>query len=77
MAFLDDVLRRVPVEDINRQAREVHFWRTVLTALAGVLFGVGWLAAKVVGVLWLALAWAVVAVRVGWQDARKPAAGRR
>lgn len=73
MAFFDEVL----TDRITAEARQTHFWRTVLTILAGVLFGVGWLAAKAVGVLWLALAWSAVAVRVGWQEARKPAAPRR
>lgn len=70
MTFLDDVLQRVPVEQINRQAREVHFWRTVLLVLAGVLFGVGWLAAKGFAVLWLAVAWTATAVKLGWAAGR-------
>lgn len=78
MTFMDNVLARVPVERINRQAREIHFWRTVLTLLAGLLFGLGWLTAKVFAVAWLAMAWTATAVKVGWQEARKPAtaAGR-
>lgn len=73
MAFLDDVLDRVPVEQINRQAREIHFWRTVLTLFAGLLFGLGWLTAKAFAVAWLAMAWTATAVKVGWQEGRKPA----
>lgn len=71
MTFFDDVLTRVPVEQITREAREVHFWRTVLTVIAGLLFGLGWLAAKTFALLWLAATWTVVAVRVGWQEGRK------
>lgn len=63
------VLTRVPLRDINAQARDVEFGRTVLTILAAVLFGVGWLAAKTVGAVWLALAWSAVAVKVGWNEA--------
>lgn len=74
MTSLDGVLARVPVDRINRQAREIHFWRTVLTVLAGLLFGLGWLAAKAFAVAWLAMTWAAVAVKVGWQEARTPAA---
>jgi hypothetical protein len=74
VALLNDVLARVPVEKINREARETHFWRTVLTMIAGLLFGLGWVVAKTFSVLWLALAWTAVAVRVGWQEGRKPAA---
>jgi uncharacterized membrane protein YedE/YeeE len=77
VAFLDDVLQRVPVEQINRQAREVRFWRTVLLALAGLLFGVGWLVAKGFAVAWLAMAWTATAVKVGWQAGRAPASRTR
>jgi hypothetical protein len=64
------VLDRVPVEQITEQARQVRFWATVLRLIAFLLFGLGWLAAKGFGVLWLALAWAAVAVRTGWQEGR-------
>lgn len=78
MTFLDQVLERVPVERINREARETHFWRTVLTLVAGLLYGVGWLAAKGFTLLWLVLAWSAVAVRVGWQEGRRAgSAGNR
>lgn len=73
MTFMDNAFGRVPVGQINRQAREIHFWRTVLTLLAGLLFGLGWLTAKAFAVLWLAMTWTAVAVKVGWQEARKPA----
>jgi hypothetical protein len=63
----------IPVDEITAQAREVHFWRTVLTLIAAVLFGAGWVTAKVFAVLWLAAAWSFTAVRVGWQEGRKTA----
>lgn len=66
---------RVPVKRISAEARQVRFWRAVLAALAGVLFGLGWLAAKACAVLWLAGVWSVTAVRVGWQEGRRGAAG--
>ncbi len=77
MTTLDDLLSRVPVEQINRKARDIHFWRTVLTLLAGLLFGFGWVVARMFGVLWLAAAWIAVAVKVGWDEGRKrrPARG--
>ena len=71
MTFLDDVMTRVPVEQITRQAREVRFWRTVLVVLAGALFGVGWVAFKAFAVLWLALVWSATAVKLGWAEGRK------
>jgi hypothetical protein len=70
MTFLDSVLQRVPVDEINQRAREIHFWRTVATLLAGLLFAVGWLVAKGFTVLWLGVAWTATAVKVGWQAGR-------
>lgn len=66
------LIERVPVERINEQAKQLRFWRTVGTVLAGLLWGLGWLAARSCAVAWLAVAWAVAAVRVGWADARRP-----
>jgi hypothetical protein len=66
MTFFDQVL----AERITAEARQIHFWRTVLTVLAGLLFGVGWLAYKTVAGVWFVLAWCGAAVKVGWQDAR-------
>lgn len=60
------VLDRVPVDEITIQAREVRFGRTVLTLLAAVFYGVGW----VLGKAWLGVAWAGVAVRTGWRESR-------
>lgn len=66
---------RFPVDEITAQAREVRFWRSVLTVIAAVLFGLGWLVAKAFGVAWLALAWSAVAVREGWREGRKVSRG--
>jgi hypothetical protein len=41
--------------------------RLVLLAVAGVLFGVGWVA----GVVWSGLLWSLAAVRVGFRAARR------
>lgn len=70
MAFLDSVLQRVPVDRITVEARRVEFRRVVLTVLAGLLFGMGWAAYRVVAAAWLVLAWCAVAVKVGWVEAR-------
>jgi hypothetical protein len=64
------VLDRVPLEDINTRARDVHFGRTLLTVIAALLYAVGWLTAKILGGIWLTLAWSAVAVKVGWTEAR-------
>lgn len=71
MATLDQLLDGQRLDRITEQARDVHFGRFLLTVLAGLLYGVGWIAAKTFGGLWLALAWTAVAVKVGWQEARK------
>jgi len=60
----------VPLDAINTQAREIEFGRVALTVIAAVLFGVGWLVGKTVRLVWLALAWSFVAVRVGFQQGR-------
>jgi hypothetical protein len=65
------VLERVPVDRITAEAKDIQFWRTVLTVLAGLLYGLGWVTAKTFTVLWRAVVWVGVAVKVGWQDARK------
>lgn len=64
------VLDRVPVDRITDQARQVHPVRTLLTVLAGLLYGLGWVVAKTFMALWFAGAWCAVAVKVGWVDAR-------
>ena len=61
---------RLPLDEITAQAREVRFWRTVLTLVAAVLFGLGWVVAKAFGLAWLACAWSAVAVREGWRQGR-------
>jgi len=72
------ILERVPVDRITAEAREARPGRALLTLIAGALYGLGWLAAKTVAVVWLALAWSYAAVTVGWSDARRPAvSGRR
>jgi hypothetical protein len=71
MATLDEMLDRVPVEQISREARQIQFGRVLLTLFAGLFFVIGWLVAKLFGVLWLAVAWSAAAVKVGWQEGRK------
>jgi hypothetical protein len=62
----------VDIGRITAEAREVQFRRAVLTALASVLYAVGWIVRKVFAVLWLVLTWSWTAIRLGWQDAGKP-----
>ena len=71
------VLDRVPVDEITAQARQVRFWRTVLTLVAGALYGLGWVTARLFAVVWLAASWCWVAVREGWRASRGPSRGAR
>lgn len=48
--------------------------RAVGTGLASALFAAGWLASAVA---WPALCWCGRAVRLGWQEGRKPIGGQR
>lgn len=65
---------QVPVDRITAQARELRFWRTLLTVLAAALYGIGWVTYKSFAAAWFVLAWCAAAVKVGWADAK---AGRR
>lgn len=61
----------VVVDRITAQAREIRFSRVFLTVLAGVFYALGWITARAFGVIWLAMTWTAVAVKVGWQEGRK------
>ncbi|MBM7788863.1 hypothetical protein [Tenggerimyces flavus] len=61
------VLDRVPVDAITEQAKQVNVGRVVLTVLAALLFGLGWL----VGAFVLALAWCGTAIKVGYLEGRR------
>lgn len=69
MTFFDEAL----TQRITAEARETHFWRTVLTVVAGLLFGLGWITYKTFAALWFVAAWCGAAVKVGWQEARSGA----
>ncbi len=71
------VLAQVPVERITAEARQIRFWRTILTVVGLLLIGVGRCVYWVFAGLWLALAWCAAAVRVGWREARAADARRR
>lgn len=71
------LLDRTRMDRITSQAREVHPARTALTALAALLFVLGWSAFKVVAVVWFAVTWCAIAVREGWREARVPASTSR
>ena len=66
----------VVLDRITTQAREIRFSRVLLTVLASVFYVIGWTAARTFGVVWLAMTWTAVAVKVGWQEGRKTAPKR-
>jgi hypothetical protein len=65
------VLESLPVGRITAQAKRTASTltpaRAVMAVLTGVLFALGWLAAK----SWFVLVWVFTAVQVGWQDAQR------
>ena len=71
------VLDRVPVDEITEQAQQVKPGRAALTVVAAVLFGLGWVTARVFAVLWLAVMWCGVAVREGWRASHGPSRAQR
>jgi hypothetical protein len=62
------VLDRIPVEQITADAKKIDAGRAVLSLLALIPFIIGWIAGKTV----LAVAWAGLAVKAGWLEARRP-----
>jgi hypothetical protein len=65
-APVTSITQRIPLDEITVQARQVRFSRVLLTVLAALFFGIGWLAGR----LFLGVAWCAVAVRTGWQEGR-------
>ncbi len=57
------------VDRVNSEAKDIQFWRTVLTAVAAVLYGVGWLIGWLFKGTWLVITWCYAAGRVGFMDA--------
>ena len=64
------IAERVPLDRIERRARDAHPGRAVLAVIAGLLFGLGWVAYKTCAGAWLAVAWCGSAVAEGWVSAR-------
>lgn len=71
---MTSLTERIPLDRIEHRARHARPGRAVLTVIAAVLFGLGWLTCKAFAAAWLALAWCGSAVIEGWQSAK---AGRR
>jgi hypothetical protein len=63
-------VERVPLERITRRAHAARPGRTALAVVASVLFGLGWLIARTLGLLWIGLAYAAAALAEGWVAGR-------
>jgi uncharacterized membrane protein YedE/YeeE len=67
---LTSVTERIPLDRIDGRARHARPGRVLLTVVAAVLFGLGWLTYKTCALAWLAVAWCGSAVIEGWQTAK-------
>lgn len=63
-------LERVPVDRITARARAASFPKVLVAVIAGLLFGLGWLAFKAFAVAWFALVWTAAAIAEGWLSAK-------
>ena len=59
------------LDQISARSGDIHFWRTVLTVLAGMLAAVGWVTFQVFAVSWRAATWTFAAVKYGWDQAKE------
>lgn len=71
------LLERVPVDRINSRAVEIRPGLVLLSVVGGLLYALGWLAAKTFTLLLTAAVWSAAAVEVGWQDARRSSGKRK
>jgi hypothetical protein len=71
------ILDRVPVDAISERAQSVRPGRSLLTLVAAVLFGIGWVVAKVAAVAWLCVTWSWAATATGWEAAHGPTRGQQ
>lgn len=61
-------MQQATLDRIREEAHSLKPLRTLLTFLASVLFALGWVASRTLGVIWAGLAWAYAAVIVGWKS---------
>lgn len=68
------LIRTPPVwadlERVGKKADEIKIGQALLTAVAAVLYAVGWVTGKVFTIASLAVRWFVAAVVLGWRDSR-------
>ena len=71
---MTSLTERVPLDRIERRARQAHPGTVLLAVIASALLGLGWVAYKFCAVAWFVFVWCGSAVAEGWISAR---AGRR
>ena len=62
------------LDQVDSDARDIKPHLFVLTIITAIVFAVGWLVGLVFRVVWLVIAWAVAAARVGFKAGRGKAA---
>jgi hypothetical protein len=67
---LTSVTGRVPVDRISERAHAARPGRTLLAAAAWLLLNAAFAAARLLSVLWLAVAWSAIALHEGWCEGR-------
>lgn len=58
------------LEQVEADARELRPHLVVLTAVAAILFAIGWLIGMLVRAVWLVVAWSIAAAKVGFKSGR-------
>jgi hypothetical protein len=60
----------VPIETITADAKQARPGRALAGLIGALLFAIGWVAAKIFGVLFFTAAWCFSAVKIGYRSAQ-------
>jgi hypothetical protein len=63
------------LERIDSEAHRVRLGSILMTAIAAVLYALGWLGGKAFSLTGLVARWVIAALAIGWRDARAPTRG--
>jgi hypothetical protein len=61
---------------VTAEAHDIQFGRLLAVILAGILYAIGWTAARAVRGVWFVLTWSFTAVRLGWREGFAPPGAR-
>lgn len=67
---MTSITERVPADAITARARQARPGRTALAVVAWLLLNAAFAAARLLSVLWLAVAWSAIALHEGWCEGR-------